>query len=591
MKSIRRALRFLRPYLRFVFAGLALLVLSIVMELAVPRLLQYVIDQGITPREMSVITRGALMMIGVASIEALATVGHAIFMARLSQGAAFDIRNLLFRRIQSLSFGNLDHMQTGQLMTRVSSDVDILRMFMSMGIGLIVRAGLMMVGSLTLLVITDWQLSLIMLVLIPSVIAIFVGFARTAAPLFTLVQQKLAALNTIVQETLAGVQVVKAFAREPFEIERFEDRNVEYMQQFIKVGRLMATAFPILMLLANLGILVVIWQGGIHVIQGRLTVGELVAFNNYLMTTLFPMLMMGMVLTMLSSAEASAERVMEILDTEPLVADQPSARDLGRIAGHVVFENVSFHYDGDDCCEEVLSNINLVVKPGERVAVLGATGSGKSTLVNLIPRLYDVIEGTILIDGVDVRDATQVSLRSQIGVVLQETMLFSGTIRENIAYGAPDASLEAVIAAAKIAQAHDFIMQMPEGYDSAVEARGANLSGGQKQRIAIARALLIDPAILILDDSTSSVDMETEFQIQQALEQLKANRTTFIIAQRISSVLNADKIIVLDRGQIVASGAHQELLQTSPIYREIYYSQLNGDRLGEAALAGGRISE
>jgi ATP-binding cassette subfamily B protein len=573
----------MKPYRVLLIVSVGLLVISILMMLVVPRLLQYIIDEGITPGEMSVILQGSLVMLVAALIGAAATVFQAIFMARVSEGMAYDIRNELIDRIQTLSFGNLDILQTGQLMTRVSSDVDVVKMFSNMGLMMIIRAVMMMIGSLGFLIVTDWKLSLIMIVLIPLLVVIFLSFARRAGPLFMIVQQKLADLNTVVQESLAGVQVVKAFVREEYEIERFEDRNTSYMLQYIKVGRMMAVAFPIIMLLANLATLAVIGFGGMRVIGELLSVGELVAFNNYMMTTMFPMLMLGMVLTMLTSADASAKRVMDVLESEALVTDAPSARELTAMRGQVSFENVSFHYATEECCEEVLRNVSFTVEAGQRVALLGATGSGKSTLVNLIPRFYDVTEGRVLIDGVDVRDVTQYSLRSQMGIVLQQITLFSGTVRDNIAYGAPNASLDDVIAAAKIAQAHDFIMRMPDGYDSKVESRGANLSGGQKQRIAIARALLVDPSILILDDSTSSVDMETEFQIQEALDALTTNRTTFIIAQRISSVLSADKIIVLERGEIAAQGSHQELLQISPIYREIYYSQLNGNRVGAEA--------
>ena len=551
--------------------------------LVAPRLLEYIIDEGITPRQMPIIIQGALVMLAAAVVGALATVFEAILMARVSEGMAYDIRNRLFNRIQTLSFGNLDRLQTGQLMTRVSSDVDIVKMFVNMGVTMIFRAGITATGSLVLLIATDWQLSLIMAVLIPVLALIFITFARRAGPLFMVVQQKLAALNTVVQESLAGVQVVKAFVREDFEIERFEGRNADYMRQFIKVGRLMAIAFPILLLLMNLGTLAVIGLGGMAVIGNRLTVGELVAFNNYLMTTMFPMLMLGMVLSMLSSADASAQRVMEVLDSEALVTDSPSAVTMGKMVGRVAFEDVSFHYASEEGCEDVLRNVSFSVEPGQKIALLGATGSGKSTLVSLIPRFYDVTEGRVLIDGLDVRSLTQHSLRSQIGVVLQQVTLFSGTIRENIAYGAPDASFDDIIAAARVAQAHDFIMRMPDGYDSPVEARGANLSGGQRQRIAIARALLINPGILILDDSTSSVDMETEFRIQEALDTLAATRTTFIIAQRLSSVLTANRIIVLERGEIAAQGTHQELLDLSPIYRDIYTSQLNGNRIAAIA--------
>jgi ATP-binding cassette subfamily B multidrug efflux pump len=307
-----------------------------------------------------------------------------------------------------------------------------------------------------------------------------------------------------------------------------------------------------------------------------LTVGELVAFSNYLMTAMFPIVMLGMMISMMPAADASAERILEVLDTEPEVKESPAAR-AAELAGRVAFSDASFHYNSS-ADSEVLRNISLSIEPGQRIAVMGATGSGKTTLVNLIPRFYDVSDGCVLVDGSDVRDLSERALRSQIGVAMQQTTLFSGTIAENVAYGRPDATMEEIEAAAKAAQAHTFIMAMPEGYQSRVEARGVNLSGGQRQRIAIARALLINPAILILDDSTSSVDMETEYHIQEALDHLMAGRTTFIIAQRLSSVLNADQIIILDRGRIVAQGTHRELLGSSPIYREIYDSQLSDGR-------------
>jgi ATP-binding cassette subfamily B multidrug efflux pump len=578
MKSLQRLVRFVQPY-RWVVVLLVLsVVLPVAMELIVPRMLQFVIDQGIRPGDMPAILRGSSIMLGAALISALATLGQGFCRAWLSQGLAYDMRNELFTHVQSFSFGNLDHMQTGQLMTRLSSDVDVVRIFASTGLSLMLRAMLMIAGSLVMLILTDWQLSLVMLVLLLITGVLIGGVIRAARPLFTMVQQKLAALNTLVQENLAGVQVVKAFVREHFEISRFEDHNIDYMRQNIKVGRLMAMALPTLTILTNLGIVAIIWLGGKDVIGGRLSLGELVAFNSYLMIGMTPLLMLSNVLTMVSQAQASAERVLEVLDTKPLISAVSSPHEAGKLAGHVAFENVSFHYAGNDG-QEVLDRVSFVVESGQRVALLGATGSGKSTLVNLVPRFYDVTGGQIRIDGVDVHDWSPDSLRRQIGMVLQQTTLFSGTVRENIAYGRPDATLDEVVAAAKAAQAHEFIMAMPGGYESTVEARGANLSGGQRQRIAIARALLISPSILILDDSTSAVDLETEFRIQQALEQLKAGLTTFIVAQRINSVLNANQILVLDSGRIVAQGTHRQLLRSSPIYQEIYQSQLGERRV------------
>jgi len=576
MHSLGRMARFIRPYRRIVVLLVLTVVLPVAMELIVPRLLQYIIDQGIRVQDLRAITRGSSIMLGAALIGALATLGQGFCRAWLAQGLAFDMRNELFTHIQALSFSNLDKMHTGRLMTRISSDVDVVRMFTSAGLSLLMRTTLMVVGSTVMLVLTDWQLSLVMLALLPLAAGVIWALLRLARPVFTLVQQKLAALNTVVQENLAGAQVIKAFVREKYEIGRFAGSNVDYMEQNIRVGRLMAIALPVLTILTNLGIVAITWRGGGDVIGGRLSIGELVAFNSYLMIGMTPLLLLGNILTMVSRAEASAERVLEVLETEPNIRSVTPAHPGMGMAGRVVFENVSFHYDGNSG-EAVLDGVSLAVEPGQRVAVLGATGSGKSTLVHLIPRFYDVTGGRLLIDGVDVRDWALDSLRGRIGMVLQQTTLFSGTVRENIAYGRPDATLEEVVAAAKTAQVHEFIMTMPAEYESTVEARGANLSGGQKQRMAIARALLIHAAILILDDSMSAVDMETEVRIQDALETLMAGRTTFIVAQRISSVLSADLIIVLDNGHIAAQGTHRQLLSKSLIYQEIYHSQLGAE--------------
>jgi ATP-binding cassette subfamily B multidrug efflux pump len=575
MKSLRRISAYLRPYGKWVLAAFGLVALEAVAQLVVPRLLQYVIDQGITPGDMQTIWIGSLLMLGVAAIGAAATGFRAVYAARFSQNMAYDVRNDVFSRIQTLSFGNLDRLQTGKLITRTSSDVDVVRMFTSMGFMMIIRALVLLLGSLIFLVATNARLSLIMAFVVPAVALVFAAVARTAQPLFKQVQQRLDMLNTTVQENLAGVEVVKAFVRERFENGRYEGANTDLMEKSRQVYRLMAAAFPIVMLIGNLGTLAVILLGGMQVIGGSLTVGELVAFSNYLMTAMFPVVMLGMIVSMLPAADASAERILEVLDTENDVQDCEGAHPI-EMRGRVEFENVSFNYNGS-ADSEVLCNINLRVEPGEQIAVMGATGSGKSTLINLIPRFYDASSGRVLVDGVDVCELSEESLRSQIGMTMQQTILFRGTIAENIAYGQPDAPMERIEAVAKAAQAHDFITAMPDGYYSHVEARGANLSGGQKQRIAIARALLVNPAILILDDSTSAVDMETEYRIQEALDSLMEGRTTFIIAQRLSSVLKADKIIILDRGEITAQGTHQELLETSPIYREIYQSQLSRD--------------
>lgn len=574
----------MRPYGWILFFGFWTTVLPVAMELSVPRLLQFMIDDGIRRGEWDIIVQGALLMFVAAMIGAASTLGQGYCRAVVSQGLAFDIRHALFRHIQSLSFANLDQMQTGRLMTRVSSDVDVVRMFSSAGLALLLRVILMIVGSIIMLLLTDWQLSLIMFA-VAAISAIFIRYLMLqAARLFTVVQQKLGALNILVQENLAGMQVVKAFVRSRFEINQFSESNADYRERNIEVGVLMAVSLPVLQVLTNVGTVAVLWFGGLSVLGDRLTIGELIAYNNYLMIGMGPLLFLGNLLMMAARAEASAERVLEVLDTKPALEVSPSPHQAEGLRGRVAFENVSFHYSRRDASksngadgesgEDVLHNISFAAEPGQQVAFLGATGSGKSTLVNLIPRFYDVSGGAVSVDGVNVRDWELADLRSQIGMVLQESILFSGSVRDNIAFGALETSLVEVIAAAKAAEAHDFIMQMPNAYDSVVEAGGANLSGGQKQRIAIARALLIQPGILVFDDSTSAVDMETEFEIQAALERLAGGHTTFIIAQRITSVLQADQILVLDQGRIAERGTHQQLLNSSHIYREIYASQL-----------------
>jgi ATP-binding cassette subfamily B multidrug efflux pump len=584
MTNLRRMIPYIKRYPWSASLGLLTVVLMVSAELVIPRTLQLVIDQGIRGHSMAAIWQGTFIMLGAALCSALATLGQGVFRARLSQGIAFDMRNDLFKRIQSLSFTKLDEMQTGGLMTRISSDADIIRMFSSNGLSLLLRALLMIIGSVIMIVLTDVQLSMVMFACLAVAGVVIWAFIHTASPLFLIVQQKLSALNTVIQENLAGIRVVKAFVREDDEIQRFDGYNADYMQQNIRVGRILALVTPALTVLTNLGIVGVIWFGGLDVINGRISLGELVAFNNYLMIGMTPLLLLGNMLNMAARAEASAARVLEILDTEPQIQPDAAAYDPERMNGQVRFENVSFRYPRNGSGTEaaarngnVLDGISFDAQPGQRVALLGATGSGKTTLVSLLSRFYDVTGGRILIDSVDVRHWDPDALRSQIGLVPQSTMLFSGTIRDNIAYGKPEASLDEVIAAARAAQAHDFIMAMPDGYDSPVEARGANLSGGQKQRIAIARALLVNPGMLILDDSTSAVDLETEIEIQDALDATSRTTTTFIIAQRINSVLNADQIIILEGGHIAAQGSHAELMRSSPIYQDIYRSQFEAE--------------
>jgi len=573
MQSLRRMSHFVKPYWKASVLALLLLVSVVAMDLTIPRLTQRIIDEGIARHDLTTVWTTALLMLGASVLSALFMVANTLLAVRVAQYFAADLRSALFRQVQAFSFGNLDRLQTGQLLIRLTSDINQVQVIVAMSLRVLTRAPLMMIGSVILLVLTSWELALLMLVLLPITGGVVWFFITRMQPLFLQVQRRLDKLNTVLQENLAGVRVVKAFVRAGHENARFDQANVALTDQTIRVMRFMSLLFPTMTLLMNAGTAAVIGLGGFRVSTGALTVGAVVAFVNYLLSTMFPLLMLGMMAGPFSAAQASASRIVEVLDSVPEVQDRPQARALPQVVGRVALENVCFSYNHDGG-EPVLNGVSLVAEPGQTVAILGATGSGKSTLVQLIPRFYDVTEGRVTLDGVDVRDLPLRSLRAQIGVALQEAVLFSGTIRDNIRYGRPDASDEEVIAAARAAQAHDFIMAFPQGYDTLVGQRGVNLSGGQKQRIAIARALLVQPRILILDDSTSAVDVETESKIQDALDQLMDGRTSFIIAQRVSTVLNADKIVVLERGQIAAEGTHAELLASSPIYREIYQSQL-----------------
>jgi len=572
MKHLVRSLTYLKRHWLLAAGAFFSLLLSSAASLVIPRMTQIIIDDGITGGDFSRVISAAGTMIALAIGGAAFSFAQGVLSARTGQGVAYDLRNDLYNKIQSLSFSYHDRAQTGQLLTRATSDVEMVYQFVGAGFIRFLSALLMMSGSLILVFVMDWKLALIMVVLAPMTFGVFGFFASKARPLFTQIQQRLSFLNTVLQENIVGVRVVKAFVREPYEAERYEKANNRLFDLYMTTGRMFAAALPLIFLLANLATLSVYWIGGYQAIAGQMSIGRLVAFSNYLMMAFFPMIMLGFIIAMVSQASASAERIFEILDAQVEVVDAPDAVQLPPIKGKVAFENVRFgYYKGSDL---VLEDINFVAEPGRLIALLGATGSGKSTVVDLIPRFYDVTGGSVRIDGYDVRQVTQESLRGQIGIVFQESTLFSATIRDNIVFGRKDATDEEVLAAAKAAEAHDFILGFPEGYETHVGERGTTLSGGQKQRIAIARALILDPRILILDDATANVDYETEERIQRALERLMVGRTSFVIAQRIATVLNADQILVLDQGRIVGRGTHEELLETNPIYADIYNSQL-----------------
>ncbi len=529
----------------------------------------------------SLLINAALLIVGFAIMRGLFSFVQAFMAETTSQGIAFDLRNEIFAKIQRLSFSYHDQNQTGQLMIRATDDVEKVRLFIAQGLVMAAQAFILLTCTLVILFATNWRLTLVVLPTLPVALVLFIVFGAVAQPLFAEVQRRISTLNTILQENFAGIKVVKAFTREPYEQKRFDKSADSVMAQQLKVSRTFAFLFPVIFLIAQLGQAALLYFGGRQILEGTLDLGEYQKFSLYLIYVFFPMGMLGFIINLMSQASASAQRIFEILDARSDVSDKPGAIVLPPINGHVEFKDVTFRYFGSG--EPVLNHVSFEAQPGQTIALLGATGSGKTTIINLIPRFYDVSEGAILIDGHDIRDVTLDSLRSQIGIVLQETNLFSGAIRDNIAFGRSDATLDEVIAAAKAASAHDFIMSFPQGYDTPVGERGSTLSGGQKQRVAIARALLLDPRLLILDDSTSSVDLVTEYKIQKALDNLMKGRTSFVIAQRISTVLNADQILVLDKGQIVARGKHEELMEQSPLYAEIYNSQLVGDAEAEPA--------
>jgi len=607
-QNLGRAIRFLGHYRTVTLAAYVALFLSTGAQLLVPQLVQRILDAvtqgmvaqqlaqapaeaqatllaqaGFTAAELEQMLSNPLaplywsiaLILVLAVVRGLFAFAQSYMSEKAGQSVAFDFRNDLFAKIQRLSFSYHDRNRTGQLMIRATDDVEKVRIFIGQGLLLAVQAIVLLTGALIMLLLTNVQLTLVVLPILPIAMVMFMIFGAITQPLFVKVQQKLSALNTILQENLAGIKVVKAFATERKEQQRFDDAAVILMNQQIHVARIFSFLFPVIFLIANLGQAAVLYFGGVQIIEGTLTIGEWQKFSLYLVFVFFPLGQLGFIISQMSQASASANRVFEILDAHNEVTDKPGAVPLPPIQGEVAFEAVTFRYFGST--EPVLNGVSFRAEPGETVAILGATGSGKSSVINLIPRFYDVTGGRILVDGRDVRDVTIESLRRQIGIVLQETNLFTGTIRDNIAFGRPDATDAEITAAAQAAAAHDFIMSFPEGYATPVGERGATLSGGQKQRIAIARALLLDPRILILDDSTSAVDVQTEVLIQHALDALMHGRTSFVIAQRISTVLNADKIIVLDKGQVAAHGRHADLIESSAIYAEIYRSQLVDD--------------
>jgi ATP-binding cassette subfamily B protein len=600
---LMRSVRYLGLHRRSVLIAYGALVIATLAQLGVPRLVQMMINHvidGFAARNTlnnpallllsgqsaadqqatidlaaTLLVQSAVLIVGFALMRGVFAFIQTYMAESTSQGIAFDLRNQIFAKIQRLSFSYYDSHQTGQLMVRATSDVENVRLFIAQGLIQAFGALLLTVATLIILFTTNWQLALSVVPILPLAVILFGIFGKLSQPLFGELQRRLSALNTVLQENIAGIKVVKAFVRQNEEQARFNDASLHYLQQQLKLGRTFAVLFPLIFTIAQIGQVVILFFAAPLILNGSIGLGEYQEFTLYLIYLFVPLGQLGFIVSLMAQAGASAERIFEILDAENEVSSRPGAATLPPIAGGVEFHEVTFSYFNSGA--PVLKNVSFSVPAGQTVALLGSTGSGKTTIINLLPRFYDVSQGSVRVDGHDVRDVTLDSLRSQIGIVLQETNLFSGTIRDNIAFGRPDAGDDEVMAAAKAASAHDFILSFPEGYATKVGERGTTLSGGQKQRIAIARALLLKPRILIMDDSTSAVDFETERKIQAALDELMHGRTSFVIAQRISTARNADLIIVLDKGQIVARGTHAELIETSPIYAEIFASQLVDD--------------
>jgi len=582
MNTVLRLFSYLKKYKSLATAAYICLLFSTLLGMAYPYLIKVVIDGALSGQQGNFLVLAGVALVAISLVQAAFAFGQGYLNESLSQRIAFDVRTALYDRMQRLSFAFHDRAQTGDLMSRTTSDVDSVRMFFSNGVMNGLNVTLTFLAVTAVLVSINWRLALVSLSLIPVLALRAVLMGRRLRSLFMAVQRQFARLSATLQESIAGVRVVKAFAREEFEIEKFGRESHKLMMDQMTAVRQWAFNFPLMSFIVTVATALILWYGGREVVAGNLTVGGLVAFNAYLMMLAWPVRTLGWVMNLIARASSSSERIFEILDAPSDVKEAPDAFPLPPVKGHVRFENVSFGYDAE---RPILQDISFEARRGQTVALVGRTGSGKSSLVNMIPRFYDPTSGQITIDGIDIRQVTLSSLRRQVGIVLQETFLFSATVLENLSYGADGASMEAVEAAAKAAHAHEFIAELPQGYATVVGERGITLSGGQRQRVAIARTLLLDPPILILDDSTSSVDMETEYLIQEALRLLMRDRTTLVIAQRLTTVKQADLILVIEDGRIVERGTHEELLAHGRVYQEIYDINLR-DQEEASSMAG-----
>lgn len=567
----RRLLGYLKPYWRQVVLAYASTLLVMLMKLIVPQIIKDAIDNGLATGRASAMFVAGGVILGIALIRGLAGFGQRYFGEWLTHRAAYDMRNHFYDSVQNLPFSFHDRTLTGDLMSRATSDIRETERFVGIGLMDLLQTLFLLLGVIGAMLLESVQLALLALIPIPLLVVATIRFGSTVRPMFKSIQEQMGVLSTTMQESLTGIRVVKAFAREPYELQKFDEANDEWFERRYGLIQIWANNWPFFTFVVATSIFLLLWFGGPQALAGEITVGSLFALISYVLVLSTPVQRLGFLVNLAATAGASAGRIFEIIDTPNEIAEKAEAIPLREARGEVVFEHVSFAYREG---QRILHDVNFEAQPGQKIALIGPTGSGKSTVTNLIPRFYDATEGRVLVDGIDVRDLKIRDLRHHIGIVLQEPFLFSQTIWENIAYGRPQASQEEIVTAARAARAHDFIEGFTDGYETYVGERGVTLSGGQKQRIAIARALLNDPRILILDDSTSSVDTETEHLIQEALAVLMAGRTTFVIAQRLLTLKNADRILVLDHGRIVERGTHETLLARDGLYRQIYDLQL-----------------
>lgn len=570
---MKEIIKFVRPYRFLAILAPLFMLLEVASELVMPKIMTILIQRGVGGSDTALIGQLGGLMVLIAVVGIIGGIGCLICAATVSQKAATDLRKAAFEKIQEFSFHNIDTFQTPSLITRLTNDITQIQLVILMCLRMLIRSPLLSIGSIIMAFSINAKIAMLFLIVV-VILAVAIGLIlRGALPKFKLVQEKLDKVNTVMRECLAGIRVVKAFVRNDYEVEKFTEVNEDYKNTTIGAFRIMLLMMPVLMILVNGSIIAILWFGGFQAQVGAIGVEDIMASITYLMQMMVSLMMVAMIFMFVSRAKISMDRVSEILDTEIDITNPAASQLPKKTEGRVEYRHVSFRYQSGKG-DPVLEDISFTAEPGETIGILGETGSGKSTLVNLLPRLYDVTEGQILVDGVDVRQYDIHELRKRVSVVLQETILFSGTIRDNIKWGKSDATEAEIIAAAKAAQAHDFIMELPNQYDTELGQRGVNISGGQKQRISIARALIGNPNIIIFDDSTSAVDSLTEKKIRQALKDSHSGCTKFIIAQRISSVRDADKILVLSGGKIMAQGNHNYLMETSRDYREILDSQL-----------------